>query len=155
MSSGLYMIVRARRVRPYQLPSGSLNSAGMASSSAGRLDRLEQALLGRRDEVAGVDGDVDVGFGVLALGGEPLAELAVVAGLELELDPGLVLELLERGLDAVVPAAVDLQRLAVVATAAGQRRAGQDGDGRGDSVNGVVEVMSCSKVLGGGGGGDG
>ncbi len=102
----------------------------------GRFDRLEQALLGGRDEVSGVDGDVHVCFGVLALGGEPLAELAVVAGLELEFDAGLVLVLLEGGLDAVVTAAVHLQHRTALTTARRQRRASQDGDGRGGSVTG-------------------
>ena len=63
-------------------------------------------VLGRRPEVAGVDGEVDVGLGVLALGGDPLAQLGVVAGEELDLDAGLLRPLLERRLDAVVAARV-------------------------------------------------
>ena len=70
-------------------------------------------------EVAGVDGEVDVGLGVLALGGDPLAQLGVVAGEELDLDAGLLGPLLEGRLDAVVAARVHGQRLAVVAAAAG------------------------------------
>ena len=86
-----------------------------------RLERLEDALLGRRPEVAGVDGEVDVGLGVLALGGDPLAQLGVVAGEELDLDAGLLRPLLEGRLDAVVAARVHGEGLAVVA-AAGRRR---------------------------------
>ena len=55
-------------------------------------------------QVAGVDGEVDVGLGVLALGGDPLAQLGVVAGEELDLDAGLLRPLLEGRLDAVVAA---------------------------------------------------
>ena len=52
-------------------------------------------VLGGRPEVAGVDGEVDVGLGVLALGGDALAQLGVVAGEELDLDAGLLRPLLE------------------------------------------------------------
>ena len=84
-----------------------------------RVEGLEQVVLGGRPQVAGVDGEVDVGLGVLALGGDPLAQLGVVAGEELDVDPRLVGLLLEGGLDAVVAAGVDGQLLAVVAAAAG------------------------------------
>ena len=57
-------------------------SIGWKSPSAAAVARLP-----------GIDGDVDVGLGVLALGSDAFAELGVVAGQELDLDPGLVLEL--------------------------------------------------------------
>ena len=91
----------------------------------GRVERLEQAVLGGGPEVAGVDGQVDVGLGVLSLGGDPLAELGVVPGEELDIDPGLLRPRLERGLDAVVAPGVHGQLLAVVAAAPGD-----DGGGR-------------------------
>ena len=86
-----------------------------------RVDRLEQVVLGRRPEVAGVDGEVDVGLGLVALGGDPLAQLGVVAGEELDVDAGLLLVLLERRLDAVVAPGVHGERRAAVAAARRQQ----------------------------------
>ena len=76
---------------------------------------MEQPFLGGGGQVAGVDGQVHVGLGVLALGGDALAQLGVVAGQELDLDAGLLRELLEGQLDVVVAPGVHPQRLAVAA----------------------------------------
>ena len=81
------------------------------------MDRLEEVVLGGPPEVAGVDRQVDVGLGLVALGRDPLAELGVVAGQELDVDPGLVLVLLERGLDPVVTAGIHRERRPAVAPA--------------------------------------
>ena len=92
---------------------------GSASSSTADCDGLEQTLLGCGGEVAGVDGDVHIGLRLVTLGSDALSQLGVVAGEELDLDAGLLGELLEGRLDAVVTAAVHAQD--VVVTTAGGR----------------------------------
>ena len=100
------------------------------------MDRLEEVVLGSPPQVAGVDRQIHVGLGLVTLGPDPLPELGVVAGQELDVDPGLVLVLLEGGLDPVVTARVDGEgRPALAAarcqqTAAGERRQRQDADAK-------------------------
>ena len=102
-------------------------------------------VLGGRPEVAGVDGEVDVGLGVLALGGDALAQLGVVAGEELDLDAGLLRPRLERRLDAVVAPGVHGERLAVVAAAAGdERRRGERPEGADRPVVGPSDHQAAT-----------
>ena len=107
------------------------------------MDRLEEVVLGGPPQVAGVDGQVDVGLRLVALGPDPLAELGVVAGQELDVDPGLVLELLEGGLDPVVTARVHRERRPALAAArcqqpaAAERAQRQDADAKSPTLRSV------------------
>ena len=81
--------MRARWLRANQLPSGSRRLAGTACSRIGE-SIGRRCLLGRDGEVAGVDGHVDVGLGVLALGGDALSQLGIGAFEELDVDAEFV-----------------------------------------------------------------
>ena len=68
----------------------------------------EQAFLGDRPERACVLGEEDVGGRVLALLGDGRGELGAVAVADVELDAGLLLELLEEILDeTLLPPGID------------------------------------------------
>ena len=84
-------------------------------------------MLGRDRQVAGVDGHVDVGRGVVALGLETFTEVGVWTREKLNADVELLHKGLERNFEVVVATGVDLNRALGVTAAAGQ---GQ-GSGRG------------------------
>ena len=81
----------------------------------------EQAFLGDRPERARVLGEEDVGRRVLALLGDRRGELGAVAVADVELDAGVLLELLEEILDEALLAARVDGDVAVLAAAGGRR----------------------------------
>ena len=124
---------RGRTSRPSD-PSGSpKRSSTLASVSPG--SSREEALGRDRAERAGVLGEEDVRRRVLALLGDGRGQLGAVAVANVELDPGLLLELLEEVLDEILlPARVDGD-VAVLAAAGGRREQDEQDGSQAESCN--------------------
>ena len=124
-----------RGCRRWCAPAGSARTTGPRDragsrgrrprGSGSRARRTRPVRRRRRDSTASTV-MIDVGLGVLALGGDPFAQLGVGPGQELDRDAGLLGERVEGLLEVVVAPRVDLDRVLV---AAGTRR-GHDGGGQ-------------------------
>ena len=104
-------MTRTRPLTPTHVPSGG--AEGGRDPVEGRGGELAEASgLGHRAQRAGVLGEEQVGGGGVTLGDELGGQLAAVAGAELDLDAGLLGELVEDPLDeGLVAAAVERERL--------------------------------------------
>ena len=84
----------------------------MRSSSNLRLHRLEQVLLLREPEIAGIDGEEDIGRRALALGAHAGEQLRPLAFDHVYGNSGRVLEaVIEQVIRLIVPRRIDIERV--------------------------------------------